>query len=496
MIGAFRLGAIAAAVRVSSGGGGGGGGGGASQGLTLVTSGGASNITISADGTTATVGPNASSVWHKARSVAPRTPDAAGRYFEVTVSSNSSGATAIGVAPAGTPTTSDVGGSANAGDGGRLQYFGTGQIRQNGVYSSYGPSFTTGDVIGCSVRAVGANTEIRFYKNGADLGVAFTVATTSFEPHFCAYANTTSEVHTFTLAALQYLPAGFVPWAQNLQAFSATGADQAFTVPAGVTSLTVKAWGAGGASNSATSTEADRARGGPGGFVRATIAVTPGETLTIKVGTGGAFCSRDFGARAPGAGGGRSAVMRGSTPLVIAGGGGGAGGYGASATESFGGVGGGLTGGAGQSGTTNSGGASPGFGGTQSAGGAGGNPGPGIPGSSLQGGSGSGSSIVTPGGWPNGGWASRDPERGGGGGDGYFGGGGGGGGGTWGNGGGGGSSYTAPGATNVAHTQGTPGGTDAPANTDSNYLAGVALPGINGASGGGTGGAGRVVLLW
>ena len=45
-------------------------------------------------------------------------------------------------------------------------------------------------------------------------------------------------------------------------AFSYTGADQSYTVPAGVTSITVRAWGGGGGSNGASSSQTDRAFGG------------------------------------------------------------------------------------------------------------------------------------------------------------------------------------------------------------------------------------------
>ena len=110
--------------------------------------------------------------------------------------------------------------------------------------------------------------------------------------------------------------------------FSSTGADQTFTVPAGVTRVEVKLWGAGGGSYSAGPP------GGPGGagaFVRANLAVTPGEVLTVIAGAaspddaitrgivyGGGGEGGYFGAD----GGGRSAIRRGTSELVTAGGGG------------------------------------------------------------------------------------------------------------------------------------------------------------------------------
>ena len=127
-----------------------------------------------------------------------------------------------------------------------------------------------------------------------------------------------------------------VPWdaGPNSIVFVHTGADQTWTVPAGVTSIAVKLWGAaGGATHGAASA-------GNGGFVTfGALAVTPGETLTIVVGGGGnvnpglaagGFGGGGNGSNHPsyawsGAGGGRSAILRGATELVTAGGGGGTG---------------------------------------------------------------------------------------------------------------------------------------------------------------------------
>ena len=76
-----------------------------------------------------------------------------------------------------------------------------------------------------------------------------------------------------------------VSFGQSLQIFNASGS---FTVPAGVTSISVQAWGAGGAGGGATggSTKAGGGGGG-GGYSTATITVTPGATINYIVGTGG-----------------------------------------------------------------------------------------------------------------------------------------------------------------------------------------------------------------
>jgi len=190
--------------------------------------------------------------------------------------------------------------------------------------------------------------------------------------------------------------------------FAYTGGSQTFTVGAGITSLSVILDGAQGNSNASNT-----GGGGPGGFTTGTIAVTPGEVLTIIVGGMSGFGGGGGGGSAGGGGGG-SFIMNGTTWLAVAGGGGGAGGY----TQAQSGIGGGLTGGAGVN--------AAGQGGTQIAGG-GTWIGTGVtPGSLGQGGTG---------------YGGNGTGGGAGGGGGYYGGGGGGGlyGGSvyWGSGGGG-----------------------------------------------------------
>jgi hypothetical protein len=146
----------------------------------------------------------------------------------------------------------------------------------------------------------------------------------------------------------------------NVAPFTWTGAEQTFTVPEGVTKIFVKAWGAGGAGGTKGGWQYG-SYGGGGGFSRGILTVTPGERLTIVVGSGGRVHQTEGGYGGGGAatinkrdnrycggGGGRSAVVREQdVPLIVAGGGGGGG-----ATRSpalggkgnSGGAGGGLTG--------------------------------------------------------------------------------------------------------------------------------------------------------
>ncbi len=227
--------------------------------------------------------------------------------------------------------------------------------------------------------------------------------------------------------------------APTQQVFNTPSAWKNFKVPADCTTITVKAWGAGGG-------DSYNVGGGGGAYVQSQITTTPLETLSIAIGGQGLF-------GAPGAvgglngggdilngtgsghgGGGYSGVKRSTTIILIAGGGGG----GAPNTSGQGGA---------PNGTIGSGGVGAGGGGTQTAGGAAGigaGGGNGTAGSSLLGGKGANASGC-----------SGDCTAGGGGG-GYYGGGGGG------NddpgfeyGGGGGSSYINPtGTSNSSMTQG------------------------------------------
>jgi len=179
-------------------------------------------------------------------------------------------------------------------------------------------------------------------------------------------------------------------------------------VPAGVTAIRVKAWGAGGGGGGTS-----QDYGGGGGFAQADLAVTPGETLYVQVGGGGGRASSPSGGTngggqggnsglgATAGGGGYSGVFRTSVSqanaLVVAGGGGGGGHRSTANVYQHGGGGGG---GDGTNGGPNSGGGA----GTESAGGSGYNAGGPLAGGAGAGGDGSHYSI-------------------GGGGGGYFGGG-------------------------------------------------------------------------
>jgi len=278
-----------------------------------------------------------------------------------------------------------------------------------------------------------------------------------------------------------------------------SGANQTWSVPAGVNSINVKLWGAGGGGDWYDASHLNS--GGSGGYVAGTLAVTPLSTINIIVGQGGYWTGTGSTYGGGGgsrysynsSGGGRSAIqITAGTDDVTAGGGGGAadspwntGGFGSNGVA-FGGAGGGTT--AGSSNPTWS--ISAAGGGTQVAGGAAatGSSGNGSNGTQYQGGLGS---------------AAANNGSGGGGG-GYYGGGSGGvafdGSGWESNGGGGGSSYlgTMTGTTNlIGNTNSTGAGAPAPNNADPNYVAGVGVGGVGSTIVGNTyGGNGLVVISY
>lgn len=255
-----------------------------------------------------------------------------------------------------------------------------------------------------------------------------------------------------------------------------------WVVPADVASATFGVYGArGGASGSSI--------GGAGGGVVATLALTPGETLQIKVGGAGAdapvvvggqnggglagseTCVGSSASCRGGGGGGASDVRRGGTALsdrvLVGGAGGGAGGRSTDACSGAcaspreggnGGAGGGLVAGmglwGGGSDAVPAGGGCSGGGGDQFEGGARGDNGGGA--LSCNGPSGNVTSGAS-GLGGNGGDSAGGGGSGGGGGGGYYGGGGGSGGfsNSGGGGGGGGSNFATPAATGVTMSQGS-----------------------------------------
>jgi hypothetical protein len=147
--------------------------------------------------------------------------------------------------------------------------------------------------------------------------------------------------------------------------FGYTGAEQSWTVPDHVCSITADLYGAQGGANPGTNTLGGSLPG-LGGHTHTTFTVTPGEELAIVVGGrggdaagslagdggfggggDGGFGDLDDGPAGNGAGGGggASAVTSTTTDLVVVAGGGGGAGNSGTAGEALGGAGGGASGG-------------------------------------------------------------------------------------------------------------------------------------------------------
>ena len=119
------------------------------------------------------------------------------------------------------------------------------------------------------------------------------------------------------------------------EVFSFTGGVQTFTVPAGVTSLTFEALGAGGGTGATGGNAATGGVGGKGSRATGTLAVTPGQVLTIFVGGQGGTPTAGFngggtgGNQNSGGGGGASDIRfpgaANADRIIVAGGGGGGG---------------------------------------------------------------------------------------------------------------------------------------------------------------------------
>lgn len=298
-----------------------------------------------------------------------------------------------------------------------------------------------------------------------------------------------------------------------------TAQSTTYNVPAGVNYVTIKMWGGGGSGGNGSGSSGTGGAGGGGGYAKAVIAVTPGENLTVVIGSGGA--DRGTSSSAGGNGGGFSAILRSGTYLVQAGGGGGGGGaLGNSSNDGgAGGAGGGVSGANGTVGENS--GSGGGFGGgttltgTPSDGGTGGTGGTaGASGVANGGGNGGGSDAATcndameaadtggNGGFGAGGAGGNDTSsctNGGGGGGGRFGGGGGGSinnGNRGAGGGGGGSSYINPSGLVSGTDVQTAGSGTAPGNSGDSDRGGLGDGGTGGTStSGGNGGDNGIVII-
>jgi len=135
--------------------------------------------------------------------------------------------------------------------------------------------------------------------------------------HCGACGNACSPGRTCTSGICSTLP---VTVTFSASGTGATGTLQSWTVPAGVTRVTVEAWGAQGGSGAIYGTSVGA--GGRGAYVRGTLTVTPGSVLDILVGQAGGSSGGPHGNENGGGGGSFVVERTGDLPLIIAGGGG------------------------------------------------------------------------------------------------------------------------------------------------------------------------------
>jgi hypothetical protein len=143
--------------------------------------------------------------------------------------------------------------------------------------------------------------------------------------------------------AFQMVSLGSVMVPGNFQVLKTPGTTS-FVVPAGVTRIRARVWGAGGGGGgNTTAAAAGAGGGGGGGYAEGSYAVTPGATITVTVGAGGAggttaptagsnggsssfgsLCSATggFGGGGPGGGGGGAGSGSGGAFNINGGGGG------------------------------------------------------------------------------------------------------------------------------------------------------------------------------
>lgn len=120
------------------------------------------------------------------------------------------------------------------------------------------------------------------------------------------------------LIALKEAP---VPGSTITETFNYTGTTQTFTVPNCVTSVDVKAWGAGGGGSDRSGNGNDGGNGGGGGGFRGgSMAVSPGNTISISIGSGGTGGNGNGG---DGTNGGNTTVTHTSGSITANGGDGG-----------------------------------------------------------------------------------------------------------------------------------------------------------------------------
>ncbi len=131
--------------------------------------------------------------------------------------------------------------------------------------------------------------------------------------HWTGDASGTDNPLTVWMTASKAITANFIPATINAPVVIKDSISGSWTVPAGVYSATIQAWGGGGAGgsayNGATSGANTQARGGGGAggsYSSKTLRVSPGQVISYAVGAGGVAAPSGFTHNSDGATGGTS----------------------------------------------------------------------------------------------------------------------------------------------------------------------------------------------
>ena len=107
------------------------------------------------------------------------------------------------------------------------------------------------------------------------------VNTSSPQTYSLTEANTNGSTYVVTHDSSPVAIATVAPLVSHPQIFSSTGTTNNYTVPAGVTSVTLEVWGGGDSF------------GDYGGYAKATLAVSPGDVLVVPLGSHGTYNGGD-----------------------------------------------------------------------------------------------------------------------------------------------------------------------------------------------------------
>ena len=220
-------------------------------------------------------------------------------------------------------------------------------------------AYTANTTFGSGTQIASSGWYCIYNSTGSSVSITGLTADTNYIVQVFEYNINGAVINYFTDSAVDNPKSQATTSIPTRSVFTYTGSSQTLVVPAGVTQISIKAWGAGGGGGYLLTSYS----GGAGGYARGTLSVTPGQELFIIVGGGGAGARTSYGlntggfggggnsctstfVHGGGAGGGYSGVFSSSNiiqsnALLIAGGGGGGRTY--SGTSSGGG--GGTTGG-------------------------------------------------------------------------------------------------------------------------------------------------------